>query len=75
MPGDHDTDNAGVAPNKVQHYLKGISYPASKHELVERAERNDAPDAVMTVIRRFHDGEYGGPQDVMKAFGDVSNEP
>lgn len=69
-------EGTGVPPNKVQHFLKGLSYPARKQDLVQQARRNDAPAAVMHVIQRFpEDRDYGGPQDVMKAYGDVSNQP
>ncbi len=69
-------DGTGVSPNKIQKYLKGLSYPATKDELVQQARENDAPRPIMTVIGRFPDDcDYGGPQDVMKAFGDVSNKP
>ncbi len=68
-------DGTGLSPNKVQKYLKGIHYPASKDDLVDQARQNDAPRPVMKVIERFADCDYGGPQDVMKAFGDVSNQP
>ncbi len=69
-------DGTGISPNKVQKYLKGLSYPATKDELVSQARQNEAPTAVMHVIQRFpEDCDYGGPQDVMKAFGNVSNKP
>ena len=68
-------DGTGVPPNKIQQYLKGLSYPATKDDLVQQARDNEAPRPVMNVIQRFADCDYGGPQDVMKAFGDVSNQP
>ncbi|HEX6937959.1 MAG TPA: DUF2795 domain-containing protein [Longimicrobiales bacterium] len=63
---DDRADVAHYPPNKIQHSLKGISYPADKEDLLETAERNGAPQIVMEVLRRLPDREYGGPQDVMK---------
>jgi hypothetical protein len=60
----------GQSPSNVQSYLKGVSYPASKDDLLAAAKRNGAPDDIMRVIRGFEGGtEYGGPQEVMKAYG------
>jgi hypothetical protein len=61
----------GDSPAHVQKYLKGVDYPAKKRELVEQAKKNAAPDEVMQVIQKFPDQEFGGPQDVMKAYGQV----
>jgi AbrB family looped-hinge helix DNA binding protein len=70
-----DGEDTGVPPNEVQKALKGIDYPAKKDDLVSHAEKNGAPDVVQTVIERFPERDYGGPQDVMKAFGEVDNRP
>lgn len=63
---DDRAEVAPYSPSKIQRNLKGISYPASKDDLIETAERNDAPEIVMRVLKRLPDREYGGPQDVMK---------
>lgn len=61
----------GNSPANVQFYLKGVEYPTDKQTLIEQARRNDAPPEVMQTIQRLDRDEYGGPQDVMKAYGDV----
>ena len=61
----------GNSPANVQFYLKGVEYPTDKQTLVEQARRNDAPPEVMDTIQRLDRDQYGGPQDVMKAYGDV----
>jgi hypothetical protein len=55
----------------VQKYLSGVAYPAEKQDLIEAARRNDAPDEVMQTIRELPENNYGGPQDVMKGYGDI----
>lgn len=60
----------GQSPSNVQSYLKGVHYPASKEDLLSTAKRNGAPNEIMEIIRRFHEERFGGPQEVMKAYGE-----
>jgi len=62
----------GVSPANLQKYLAGVSYPASKQDLVSTARRNKAPDEVMGMIERLPDEEFGGPQEVQRAYGDIT---
>jgi hypothetical protein len=60
----------GQSPSNVQSYLKGVSYPASREDLIAAAKRNRAPEEVMKILIDFEEGEnFGGPQEVMKAYG------
>jgi len=61
----------GNSPANVQKYLAGVSYPAEKQDLIETARKNDAPDEVMQTIRKLPEDHYGGPQDVMKGYGEI----
>ena len=61
----------GESPANVQTYLKGIDYPASKDDLLKTAKSNGAPQEVVDVLRQLPGDRYGGPQDVMKAYGQV----
>jgi hypothetical protein len=60
----------GHSPANVQKYLSGVHYPADKQDLIECARRNSAPDEVMQEIRQLPDEQFGGPQDVMKGYGE-----
>lgn len=64
----------GQSPSNVQTYLKGVSYPARKDDLVAAARANGAPQEVMKIIRDLGEDEYGGPQEVMKAYGEERRE-
>ncbi|MFA5133716.1 MAG: DUF2795 domain-containing protein [Patescibacteria group bacterium] len=59
---------------ELQKYLKGVSYPASKQELVSAAQSNEAPQEVMDHINMLPEKDYGGPQEVEMAFGEMSEE-
>ena len=61
----------GNSPANVQFYLKGVEYPTDKQSLIDCARRNDAPAEVMDTIRQLDRDQFGGPQDVMKAYGEI----
>lgn len=60
----------GQSPSNVQSFLKGVAYPANKQELIKTARKNNAPPEVISILNDFPDDEYGGPQEVMKAYGE-----
>jgi len=53
----------------VQKFLAGVQYPARKEDLVRQARQTQAPEDIIDTIEAFPGEEYGGPQDVMKAYG------
>ena len=56
-------------PAQVDKYLQGIEFPARKEELVGKLERNGVPGPIVGQLRkRLPEGEYNGPQDVLKAL-------
>lgn len=60
----------GQSPANVQNFLKGASYPASREDLVQCAGNNGAPAEVMEILKRLPRDNFGGPQDVMKAYSE-----
>jgi len=59
----------GQSPANIQKFLHGVQYPARKKDLISQARQNNAPGEVMDVIENLPAEEFGGPQDVMKAYG------
>jgi hypothetical protein len=56
-------------PAQVGKYLEGVEFPARKEELLKRLERNGVPGPVVGQLsKRLPEGEYHGPQDVLKAL-------
>ena len=56
-------------PAQVGRYLQGVKFPARKEELLRRLERNGIPGTLVGQLRkRLPEGEYRGPQDVLKAL-------
>jgi hypothetical protein len=52
---------------KVQKFLRGIDYPATKEQLIEHARKNKADDDVIEALRELPEREYGGPNAVSSA--------
>jgi hypothetical protein len=52
---------------KVQKFLGGIHYPATKQQLIEHARKNNADEEALTSLNDIADKEYGGPDEVSRA--------
>ena len=60
-----------ASPAAVEHSLKGIRFPATKHELLDHAKENHAPHDVMTVLKKFGEKEYNSVIDISKEVGRI----
>ena len=60
---------AKVNPVQVQKFLGGLDYPASKEDLMNRAEQEDADQEVRSILEQLPDQNYETPADVSKAVG------
>ena len=59
----------GRSPSNIMTHLKGIHFPARKSDLLSQARNNNAPSEVLDQLNQLGDDqEFGGPQDVMKAY-------
>jgi hypothetical protein len=54
-------------PIKVQKFLSGMSYPATKHELVEHAKDHRANRDALQALESIPDRRYEGPNEVSQA--------
>ncbi len=70
----HDTRTRGISPANVQNHLKGVHYPARKDDLIATAKRNGAPKEILDIVKGLPEEEFGGLQDVMKAYGELDLE-
>lgn len=61
----------GNSPANVQKYLRDVGYPATKDDLLAQARRNDAPKEIIDTLACIPENEFGGPQDVMKGYGEI----
>jgi hypothetical protein len=58
---------AGADFIRVQKFLAGVDYPATKDQLVRHARRNEADDQALRALQNIPDEEYGGPDAVSQA--------
>ncbi|HXH85053.1 MAG TPA: DUF2795 domain-containing protein [Candidatus Tectomicrobia bacterium] len=58
-------------PIQLQKYLKGVDYPASKDDLVERARGHGADEHIIDTLQRLPRDRFNSPNDVSEAIGDV----
>jgi hypothetical protein len=66
----------GHSPANVTHHLKGVHFPASKDDLLERARGRGAGQDVLEVLESFpEDEEFESLADVMKAYGESDLAP
>jgi hypothetical protein len=54
----------------VEHYLKGVQFPATRQDLIDLANRNGAEPHVIDVIKALPDEEYGSVTEIMKGYGE-----
>jgi hypothetical protein len=59
-----------VSPIDVQKALSGMDYPASKDDIVRRAEQQGADKEVVEALKKIPDREYEGPSGVSSAVFD-----
>lgn len=60
-----------VNPIQVQKFLKGLDYPASKQDVLQKAEQEGADDDVRSTLEQLPDEEFQTPADVSKAIGQI----
>jgi hypothetical protein len=53
---------------KVQKFLGGIRYPATKQQLVDQARGNQADDEALSALSGMPEREYSGPDEVSRAI-------
>ncbi|MGB6582945.1 MAG: DUF2795 domain-containing protein [Streptosporangiaceae bacterium] len=53
---------------KVQKFLGGIHYPATKQQLVDQALGNQADDEALGALSGMPEREYSGPDEVSRAI-------
>jgi hypothetical protein len=59
---------ASSSPIELQKHLAGVSYPASKQDLIDTAKQEGADGDLLSGLEQIPDQEYDGPNAVSKAF-------
>jgi hypothetical protein len=56
-------------PIQVQKFLGGMDYPASKDQIVSKAEESGADDNVLEALRGIPDKQYDAPTAISAELG------
>lgn len=62
-------------PNAIQmeRYVEGLTFPASRDDLVRQASERGADEQVVNTLRKLPDIEYDGPNAVSNALSGTSD--
>lgn len=63
--------NLKVSPAQLQQYLSGVDYPASKDDLIQRAQDNGADQQVLDMLDSLPEQNYDSPTDVSRELGNM----
>ncbi len=55
-------------PNSIEIYLKGLSYPANKIDLIHCATKNNSPQDVIKVLEKFGEHQYQSMDEIAQEF-------
>ncbi|HEV2065214.1 MAG TPA: DUF2795 domain-containing protein [Thermomicrobiales bacterium] len=64
---------AKINPIELQEHLKGMEYPASKQDVIDKAKENGADQELQSTLERLSDQQFETPADVNKAIGDLND--
>lgn len=60
---------ANFNPAKIEESIRGVDFPASKEDLLNRARENNAAQEELDALERLPEREYTRPTDVTQALG------
>jgi hypothetical protein len=65
------TDSTQVNPIQVQKFLKGVDYPCSKQDLIDKAQEEGADEQVIATLNSIQMDKFKSPNDVSQAIGEM----
>ena len=57
--------------DEIEHYLAGVTYPASKNALAVQAEKNHARKEIISLLHELPDREYRTPTEVNTIINEI----
>ena len=67
--GDAGQDRGGnLDASTINHYLKGLEFPAKKEDVAANAEGHGAPQDMVRQIRNANTDSFDSPEEVMQAL-------
>jgi len=63
---------ARVNPIQVQKYLKGMGYPASRADVIRKAQESGADERILAALQKLPETQFNSPNDISQALGKVA---
>ena len=60
-------DQGNLDVSTLQHYLRGVEFPAEKEQVASKAESNGATQDLVAQIRNADTQRFNGPDEVLQA--------
>ena len=60
-----------VSPSNIAHFLKGIDFPATKQDMIDYADDNNAPEEIIDIIDNLPDVEFQSMTEVMTGVSEL----
>lgn len=54
---------------QIMSHLKGLSFPCSKQDIINKAREMGAPQQEMDMLQKLMDKQFNGPQEIMQEVG------
>lgn len=64
----------GISAGTVYNFLKGMTYPARKNELIQQAKKNNADTDILNEIESLPEKEYTSQDDVILTGSKLSQQ-
>ncbi len=71
MADQGKTKQGHVNPIQVQKFLKGVDYPCSKQDLINKAKQEGADQNVIETLQNMPMDRFNSPNDVAQAIGKI----
>jgi hypothetical protein len=62
----------GKTTEEIHGYLRGITYPVLKHDVVHAARRNGAPGDIVASLERIPVTEFRSEEELFAAYGTMA---
>ena len=59
----------GMTAGRIHEYLRDVSYPATRQDLVDYAREAGAPDDILRTLERLPERRYASPEVVTETIG------
>jgi hypothetical protein len=57
---------------KVQEFLKGVNFPASKQDITNKAQQSGADNMIMSILQKLPDKVFQSKDDLMNEVSKVA---